>query len=84
MIERNEFLTKKEAVAAARQLARGSDQSRRWTVGSVWSDGEPNYATEIHVLEGSPAQGYVLVSYNFAVVISAGGEPLGIYNFSGV
>ncbi len=63
------YLTRDEAIAKAHVSAEKSYHStsgeRRWLIGTVPdSYDNPKYRSELHVLEGSPPKGYVLVLWH--------------------
>jgi len=70
-------LTREQAITKAREVVVNSDggsQGRKWLVGAApHCYNNSNYQTEIHVLEGSPARGYVL-----DMGVSSGGTVLAI------
>ncbi len=56
-------LNREQAVTKARQtvIQDYGAEGRKWLVGKAPDCyGNPKYGTEIHVLEGSPARGYVI------------------------
>lgn len=61
---------------------RAETGKRRWLVGHPPdSYGSKAYRTELHVLEGSPPKGFVVVNHGLAVALSNGGTFL--HRFSG-
>jgi len=71
-------LTREQAITKAREVVINSDcnssRNRKWLVGAApYCYNNPSYRTEIHVLEGSPARGYVL-----DMGVSSGGTVLAI------
>jgi len=73
------YRNRDEAIREAKHLVEkeSSDQDtdRPWLIGKAPDCyGNPNYGTEIHVLQGTPARGYVLDLKNFGggVVIAYG------------
>lgn len=79
-----EILTRDQAIRKARNRVVGDygDERRKWLISpELLCYGNPKYPTEIHVLEGSPARGYVLVADDFAIAITMTGECLRKYEF---
>ena len=73
---------KEEALMRARKAVMrrsGGQEERKWLVGKAPDCyNNPNYRTQIHVLEGSPARGFILDSggphSGILVVIDMNGE----------
>ena len=79
-----EILTKDQAIEKARNrvIKDYGDENRKWLVGpGPLCYGNPKYSSEVHVLEGSPARGYVFVADDFAVAITMVGKCLRKYEF---
>lgn len=79
-----EVENRNKAISRARKrvVTNYGDENRKWLIGKAPDCyGNPRYPTEIHVLEGSPARGFVLVTEGSAIAISLVGESLAAYDF---